>query len=171
MENGQNKILAEQLKSANKELILDTIKSLRHDGNDEVLEILTQIYLNQTNNEISQAIYRFFCDLKNQPSAETVIRLIKNPEYHQAKKMLVSSCWQSRLNYIVYLETFIAMVFSEPFELAFEAFTVVENMEARVSEQRKKELLAFVDANMDNCIDDNLVLADDLKGIIQLYPE
>jgi hypothetical protein len=171
MENGQKKILAEQLKSANKELILDTIKSLRHDGNDEVLEILTQIYLNQTNNEISEAIYRFFCDLKNQTSAETVIQLIKNPEYHQAKKMLVSSCWQSRLNYILYLETFIAMVFNEPFELAFEAFTVVENMEARVSEQRKNELLAFVDANMDNCIDDNLVLADDLKGIIRLYPE
>ncbi|MGE4290002.1 MAG: hypothetical protein AB7E36_15060 [Salinivirgaceae bacterium] len=171
MENKQNKILAEQLKSANKELILDTIKSLRHEGNDEVLELLTQMYLNQTNNEISEAIYRFFCDLKNQHSAETVMQLIKNPEYHQAKKMLVSSCWQSRLNYIVYLETFIAMVFNEPFELAFEAFTVVENMEARVSEQRKNELLAFVDANMDNCIDDNLVLADDLKGIIRLYPE
>jgi hypothetical protein len=171
MEKEQNKILSEQLKSANKELIIETIKSLRNEGNDEVLEILIQVYLNQKDLEINEAIYRFFCDLKNQPSAETVIRLIKNPEYHQAKKMLVSSCWQSRLNYIIYMETFIAMVFNEPFELAFEAFTVVENMEARVSEQRKNELLAFVDANMDNCIDDNLVLADDLKGIIRLYPE
>lgn len=171
MEKAQNKVLAEQLKSANKELILDTIKSLRNDGNNEVLELLTQIYLNQTDNEISQAIYRFFCDLKNQPSTEKVMQLIKNQEYHEARKMLVSSCWQSRLNYITYLETFISMVLREPFELAFEAFTVVENMEARISEQRKNELLAFVDANMDDCLGDNLVLADDLKGIIRLYPE
>lgn len=169
MENNQNKELFKHLQSADKNQVLDAIKALRDEGKDSILELLTKIYLNNTDKEIESAIYKIFCDLKNQHSAESIIELIKNPEYRAARKMLVSSCWQSRLNYIIHLETFIDLVITEPFEIAFEAFTVIENLDTRVSEERKNELVAFVDANLDKCLDDNQVLADDLKSIIRQY--
>jgi hypothetical protein len=171
MENKQNTELFKHLQSADKAEVLNAIKALRDGGKDSILELLTKIYLNNTDKEIEVAIYKIFCDLKNQESAATVIELINDTALNKARKMLISSCWQSRLNYILHLETFIDLVLTQPFEIAFEAFTVIENLETRVSANRKNELMAFIDAHMDECLDDNLVLADDLKGIIRQYEE
>ena len=60
---------------------------------------------------------------------------------------------------------------TEPFEIAFEAFTVVENIECRVSEGRKKELKDFISSKLDVCREGNLVLADDLISIVEQYEE
>jgi len=171
MEKAKNPQFSQLLKNSDNAKILEAIGELREEGTDQVLEILAQLFIDNPDSEIRSAITQFFCDLKNQSSAETVIALINNKHLHKAKQMLVSSCWQTRLNYILYLETFIDLVMTEPFEIAFEAFTVVENIECRVSEGRKKELTDFISSKLDACRESNLVLADDLISIVEQYEE
>jgi len=171
MENQKKEDLAQLLDKTDNTSILNAIAILRDEGNDQLLELVIQIYISNSDREVRTAIFQLICDLKNQKSAEFVMAFINNPELASAKQMLVSSCWQSRLNYIQYFELFIQMVFVEPFEIAFEAFTVIENMEDRVSESRKKELINYIDSHLSECRIENQVLADDLVSIIKQYEE
>ncbi len=171
MENQKKENLAKLLETKDNTSILNAIAILRDEGNDQLLELLVKIYISNTYREVRTAIFQLICDLKNQKSAEFVVSFINDPELSAAKQMLVSSCWQSRLNYIQYFELFIQMVFVEPFEIAFEAFTVIENMEDRVSELRKKELIHYIDSHLSECRIENQVLADDLAAIIKQYEE
>lgn len=171
MENSKNSNILQQFQEAHSAKIISIINELREEGSDQVLEILAKYYLSTSDAEVRNAISRFFCDLQNQSSAAVIVELINNQDYQGAKQMLVSSCWQTRINYILYLETFIELVFNEPFEIAFEAFTVIENIDSRVSEGRKNELIAFIESRIDSCRDENLVLADDIAAIVRQYEE
>ena len=143
MEQKSKEEISKLLNNPDNSIVLNTINELRDQGNDNLLEILCQIYIDNEDREIRTSIFQLFCDLKSQKSTEYVMQLIQNANYKVAKQMLISSCWQSRLNYSNFLEIFILMVITESFEISFEAFTVIENLDVPLEEKRKNELIRY----------------------------
>jgi len=171
MDTNKKSLLIKQLQSSDANLVKETIQQLRFEGNNEMLLPLANLYANSQNNEIKQELYSLFSDLKNQASAEYIISFLKLKELESIKEPLLSTCWQSRIDYSAFLEYFIDLVCHEPFSIAFEAFTVIENLESKVTVERKNELLAYIKSVIKSSDAKNKVLVDDLISIIEQYDE
>jgi len=169
MTESKKKSVRELLFSKDQKTVTKTINKLRETGKDTDLNTLVELYGKSEAEEIKQLIYKFLCDLKSQASAAVVVGLIQTTTDKQTLKMLASTCWQSRLNYIDNFELFIDLIIHEPFEISFEAFTLLENFEEKTTEIRKTELTVYVKSNIKDCKEDNLPLAVDLVQIIENY--
>lgn len=169
--------MAEKKKQSNKELLFskdadtvrDTISTLRESGSDKDLHILCELYTKTKSENIKKDIYSFFCDLRNQQSTDTVVRLIKTVDDNATLKMLSASTWESRLNYIGHFELFIDLIIHEGFEIAFEAFTLLESFEEKTTDARKESLIKYVKDNIGKCHEENKAFAIELVKIIESY--
>ena len=159
----------ENIFSKKDDIVIKAIETIREAGNIKDLENLAKKYSETDSEEIKTLIFNVFADLKIQEAANTVVDLIKSVGDADTVKMLVSSCWQSRLDYADYFETFIDLVISAPFEISFDAFTVLENFENKIQEERKAELIDYVKSNIAKSTDDNKTFATELINIIEKY--
>lgn len=157
------------LKSENEKLVVKAIDDLRKEGENELLYNLISLYQHSDNKNIKDKVAALFCDLKNQESAPYVVDIIEDDSFSESKPMLVSSCWQSRLDYADYLEVFIKLTITAPFLVAFEAFTVIENIESKVTRERKSELIDYTKSLLHNVPEENLSLAGEIPQLIEQF--
>jgi hypothetical protein len=169
MTENKDQVIRKLLLSANEEIVIKTLNELREKGKDNDLNTLAEVYMASESVEVKKLISQFFCDLQLQSSTDAMVRLIKTITDKPTLKMLAASCWQSRLNYSAFFELFIDLVIHESFEISFEAFTLIESFEETITEDRKKELMAYVNKNIKSCKEENLVFAGDLVKIIENY--
>jgi hypothetical protein len=135
IEDKSKKILSD-LKSTDIEFVIETIGQIKESGNSIILMALIDLLHDSPQNiEIKKAILDLLAELKDIASIPTLISAIKNEKYINERKELVASCWQNGLNYNEYLPLFIDLIISEDFLVAFEAFTVIENMYGIVPEE------------------------------------
>lgn len=170
MDENKEKEISTKLQSKVEKSINEAILAIREDGNPKLLTELFGIY-EQSSSAIKTKITDVFNDLKDQKIAHTIIDLLQSTTSTDSKKMLLSACWQSRLDYIDYLETFIDTIMTEDFEMSFEAFTVIENLESKVLKERKDQLIQYTEDKLSECKPDNQVLSHDIIGIIEQYEE
>jgi hypothetical protein len=165
------KELIGQLKSNNEKQVLDALEQFKEDGQASLLQIIVDLYAHSDHKTVREKAFGLLCDLKIQQVDETIVELIKQQEDIEIKKNLIASCWQSRINYIAYLEYFIDLVIDAEFEVAFEAFTVIENIDGKVSFERKQQLISYTEDILQDALEQNAVLAADIPGIIDQYEE
>jgi hypothetical protein len=128
-DNRAIKLIAEKLNSENSDEVLFTINQIRNSGDPEILFFLIDLLKRTKNIQVSSAIVGLLMDLKNQAAVEEIISALKNEDLHDIRKTLLTSCWQSGLNYSKYLDFFVELFIVNDFEIAFEALTIIENIE------------------------------------------
>ncbi len=170
MDKNQEKELIVKIKNKGHIGVDEAIKTIREEGGINALEALIEVYPALSADKKDQ-ISLLFNDLREKDCIPLMVKHIKSNKDAEIRKMLLTACWQCRLNFIQQLEAFILVVLSEPFEFAFEAFTVVENLDARVSVGRKQELISFTKEHITKCKEDNIALAHGIVGIIENYEE
>lgn len=131
----KKKLLLEELRSKDLVTVLNAVSNLRKQGDSADLNDIIELLHTSNNSEIKEAVSSFLCDLKEQNSVINIINAIKNIKYKNELEVLVSSCWQSGLDYSAYLAFFTDLVINEKYIVAVEAFTVIENMPSDFSEE------------------------------------
>ena len=121
------KILSD-LKSVDSEFVIETISQIKESGNSTILLALIELLHQTSDDEIKKSILALLAELKDKSSVPILFSAITNPEYENERRELVASCWQNGLGYNEYLPLFIDLIIREDFLIAFEAFTVIENM-------------------------------------------
>ena len=134
IEDKSKKILSD-LKSADIEFVVETIGQIRESGNHVILLALIDLLHDTPYTEIKKAILELLSEIKDKTSIPALISAIKNDKYLIERKELVASCWQNGLGYNEYLTLFIDLVINSDFLVAFEAFTVIENMYGIIPEE------------------------------------
>ena len=134
IEDKSKKILSD-LKSEDIEFVVETIGQIRESGNNVILLALIDLLHDTPYSEIKKAILELLSEIKDKASIPTLISAIKNDKYLNERKELVASCWQNGLGYNEYLPLFIDLVIDSDFLIAFEAFTVIENMYGIIPEE------------------------------------
>lgn len=129
MEKKPDARLITLLQSGNEKNILHTIQMLRVSGNPDYLPFLFPLLLSTSEESVRKAILELLNDLKQQKAAPLLIKTIEDPEYATVKKELIISCWQSGLDFSDRLSFFADLVVDNDFDIAFEAFTVIDSME------------------------------------------
>lgn len=167
----KSKEILSNLKSADPEFILEIIDKIRESGNRFIMAGLIDLLHETDLQEIKKSVLNLLSELKNKESVPVFIEAIQNEKYAGERKDLVACCWQNGLTYNEYLTVFIDLVIHEEFQIAFEAFTVIENMFGRVEDEIiDKEIVKVTDA-LKNATEQKAYLLNGLLAIIHDIPE
>ncbi len=169
--DAKSKEILSNLKSADPEIILETIDKVRESGNSFILAGLIDLLHNTDLPEVKKSVLNLLSELKNKESVPAFIAAIKDEKYTAERKDLIACCWQNGLTYNEYLPLFIDLVINEEFMIAFEAFTVIENMVGKVEDEIiDKEIIKVKDA-LKNATEQKTYLLNGLLAIIRDIPE
>ncbi len=159
--------LKSAIKSGNQELIDHALDEIKNKGDASYIAPLVAFLHQELPDEIQQRVYQIFNELKHESAVDPLVSELQNEQDPDILERLVAACWQNGLNYSKHLPFFVQLVVDQEFQIAFEAFTVVENMYGRIERDVEERVM--------DKIGENLLKADDkkqylLKGLLEIIP-
>ena len=124
-----NKKIITSLKSEDEQENLSGLSNLRTSGNAGYMPYLIEIYRETEHESVNNEAFSILCELKQQDIVPYLIDAIVGNENSGIRKKLIEVCWQNGLKYTQYLPLFVDLVIQEDDLTAFEALTVIENLE------------------------------------------
>lgn len=134
------------IEASSDEAIIGLLAELRETGEDYMLPTILNLLFSARSEKLKNEVVNFLVDLKNKSSIDTIVEAIKQNKRSKDIHLLVSVCWQSRLDFTPYIDTFIDIMEHGNYQACLEAFTVIENMTESLSEEQLNELKAKIKA-------------------------
>jgi len=126
----EDKQLLAGLAKANEQQANELLQQVRQQGSVALMPELIDLMMQTEYPSVKDAIQKILNDVKRMDAVPVLMQALQNPKYKTLRKSLLTACWQNGLDYSDYIGDFVALAIEEPFDIAFEAFTVVENLEA-----------------------------------------
>lgn len=137
--------------------ITTALDSLQVYGDDSIIEPLIQS-LDHIQDEKSIAeIIEFLSSLKSSTAVEKVIEIVFDPAYAAHQVRILSTIWNSPLDYSKYLSDFVSLAVKGNFMATLECLTIIENLEG-----------PFTEASI---LESQLLLKDYLEGTYAKDPQ
>jgi hypothetical protein len=163
--------LLKKLDSKEPKDIITAIKSLKVSGDKTVIEPLVRLYSTTKNNAIKNEISDLLNTLKSTESPQEVVKCLSNLKYDSARTMLLSSIWNSNLDYTLYLDEIVKAAIRGDMMDAMECLTIIENMEGTLDEQKIMDPLIDLKSYLVENMDDNSQKNQLLKEVAQILTE
>jgi hypothetical protein len=145
-----------------------SIKSLRDESPFRgAIGLFVAFYNESDNSSVKRIIKEFLNDLKDQSSCEEVIAEIKKELKPETLRMLVSSCWQSGLNYSGYSSDFADLFLSGDYMTAIECFTVIESSVQNLTGPEKDSIIKKIREGSSDGIGEKTALALELISVLE----
>jgi predicted DNA-binding protein len=161
------KELVKLLKNDNTLVITEAIELLRVEKPFEgAIGLLTAFYDRTDDYTVKKAIAGFLNDLKDQSACEEVIKEIRKQWKADTISMLVSSCWQSGLNYSDFSLDLAKVFLKGDYVTAIECLTVIEESVHEISRKQKDEVIKLIEENPFSPINEKNTLTFELKSIL-----
>lgn len=162
------KELTEIFNKDNNILITDTIGLLLEEQSFEgVIGLLTSLYDKTNDFLIRKTIEGFMNDLKDQSASNEVIKEIRKQWKPDTISMLVSSCWQSGLDYSEYSPDLARIFIQGDYVTAIECLTVIEESISELSRVRKDEIIKIIKESPVSPINEKKALTLELISILE----
>ena len=162
------KELAEILRRGNSLIITETIKSLRDEEPFEgAIGLLAEFYNDTSDRSGLRIVEDFLNDLKDKSVRTEVIAEIRKPWNSNTITMLVSSCWQSGLDYSGYMADMAKIFLEGDYATAIECMTVIEESLRHSSRKRKDEIIRIVKESPLSGMNDKAILTRELISILE----
>lgn len=140
------KELAEILIKENNLVISDAIEQLRLEIPFEgAIGLLTACYDKTNDTSIKRTISGFLNDLKDQAASGEIINEIRKKWKPDTISMLVSSCWQSGLNFSEYSTDLAKVFLTGDYVTAIECLTVIEETVNDLSIEQRNEVIKLIE--------------------------
>jgi hypothetical protein len=148
-------------------LVTEAIEQLREEQPFEgAIGLLTSYYNNNDDNSIRKTIGEFMNDLKDQAITAEIINEIRKKWNPSTISMLISSCWQSGLDYSEYC-TDLANVFIEgDYVTALECLTVIEESAQGLTRKKKDAIIKIIDERPVSMLKEKAELKLELLSIL-----
>jgi hypothetical protein len=161
------KELSEILNKDNNIVITKAIELLRQEKPFEgAIELLTAFYDKTSDFAVRKSIAGFMNDLKDQTACEEVIIEIRKTWQSDTTSMLVSSCWQSGLNYSGYSTDLARIFLIGDYVTAIECLTVIEESVHELSKEGKNEIIKLLEEGTPSANDEKKALILELFSIL-----
>lgn len=157
------------LRSGNSVAILDTIDEIRSTGKTTILPEIFELLLDTEDDEVMEACTGLLNDLKTEEGASYVVAALKNPRYRPVRQILVSSCWQSGLDYHDHAQLFAKIVLKDDYATAIEAFTVIENSLGDLDDDEIVKLTSVLKEGVTTVSDNKKGLIRELLSVIRNF--
>ena len=162
------KELADVLSKDNNIVINEAIELLRQEKPFEgAISLLTAFYDKTDDFSVRKSIAGFMNDLKDQSATKEVIEQIRKKWKSGTISMLVSSCWQSGLNYSEYSIDLVRIFLEGDYVTAIECLTVIEESAHELSVSGKKEIIKILEESPVTQITEKQTLTLELISILE----
>jgi hypothetical protein len=162
------KELAGILNSDSNIAITEAIELLRRERPFKgAIGLLTAFYDRTDDFSIRKTIEGFMNDLKEQSVCEEVIGEIRKKWKPDTISMLVSSCWQSGLNYSDYSPDLIRVFLAGDYVTAVECLTVIEESVNEMTRPEKDEIIKMLEESPVSGINEKDALMLELMSILE----
>ncbi|SRR6056297_139218 len=132
------------LRSGNVQAIKSALEQMRATGTPEILPEIFKLMIKEPEETVYNESVKLLNDLKYQDAANVIMDAIENKQYSAIRKDLVSSCWQNRLDFHEYIETFVHIAIMEQYEIALESYSVIEDAVPEVSDKLKTRCIQTI---------------------------
>lgn len=161
------KELAEILTTKNNLVITDAIEQLRIEIPFEgAICLLTSYYDKTDDSLIKRTISGFLNDLKDQAASEEIIKEIRKTWKPDTISMLVSSCWQSGLNFAEYSADLAKVFLTGDYVTAIECLTVIEENVNELNTEQKNEVIKLIEETPFSTVNEKTTLTHELLTIL-----
>jgi hypothetical protein len=148
-------------------LISEAIGLLRDEQSFEgAIGLLTSLYNKTDDFQLRKVIEGFMNDLKDQSASLEIINEIRKPWKDDTISMLVSSCWQSGLNYSDYALDLARVFLKGDYVTAVECLTVIEESVHELSKERKDEIIRIIEESPAAGVNEKTALTLELISIL-----
>lgn len=164
--NTDNSIIGD-LFSANETIVLETLKEISFNGKTHYIPVMIELLHSTNSSEVKNSIIKILSELKLTNAVPVLIDAIKDPKFKNEQEILVRICWENGLNFSPYLSTFVDLAIHGDYMTSFEAITVIENSDGKISEEEVQLLTSTIERSMDKIGAERKVL---LTNIINFLP-
>jgi hypothetical protein len=112
-----------------------------------VVKLMASVYNSTDSAGIKKSVKEFMIDLKDGSVIPEVIDAIKENWKSETLVMLVSSCWQSGLDYSSYGPDFTDLFIISDYPVALECFTVIEESLPDISRGDREKMVLTLESN------------------------
>lgn len=161
------KELSARLSNENDLIVAEAVEMLREEEPFEgAVGLLALCYDKNEATLVKKAIQTFMNDLKDNSVRPEVIAEIKKEREPGTLNMLVSSLWQSGLDYSGFARDITAVFLRSDFGTAIECYTVLEESIHSMSRKQKDDIIKLIKDNPFRESDDKKALEDDLLALL-----
>lgn len=138
----------ETLNSKDEKMVLSKLRELKVSGNDKILPYILDLLETNHSEDIIQEVLNIIRDLRDQKCAPIIIEYINNNKVGDHIGDVLASCWQSRIDYHAHLNTFANCFIQGDYQTSLEAFTVIEEMLWKSTEEQIQSCRKVLDNNI-----------------------
>ena len=131
--------LLNELSNTNVSKVKLSLEALKLYGEPSMLPIIIKELSLDAPSEKNTAIIEFLSCLKDAKARETMIELVQSEEYGAYRQIILSTLWNSPLDYTEYLEIFVDIAIKGDFMITLECLTIIENLDGPFSEKSVME--------------------------------
>lgn len=159
--------LALLLKKDDEAVITDAIELLREEEPfSGVIGLLADCYDRNKDAGVARSIENFMNDIKTPSLQKEIIDEIKKERKPATRGMLVSSCWQSGLDYSDYLTDIATVFINCDYRVAIECITLIAESEG-ISSKTKDQIMKIIDQNPFDPADVRFPLTEELRAALR----
>jgi hypothetical protein len=116
------------LRSKNDKQIIAKLRELKEIGNVNIFPFILELLESSNSADIIEEVLGIIRDLRDQRCVPVIVEYIEKNKTGVHLGGVISSCWQSRLDFHAYLNSFATPFIYGDYQTALEAFTVIEEM-------------------------------------------
>lgn len=162
------KELEVSLHRTNKLAVIETIKELRNEEPFEgAVSLLASLFNDSDDQAIKRTISDFCNDLKDQGVRTEIIAEIRKPLKQETIGMLVSSCWQSGLDYSEYLSDLASVFLSGNYATAIECMTVIDESAEKCPRENRNKIIRMIEESPLSGLNEKSALTLELISILE----
>jgi len=141
------------VKSNNTAIVKTAFEGLKIVGEPSILLPIILELNTKNHTEKNALILEFLACLKDRKARSVMMDLIQQTELKEYQQLLLSTIWNSPLDYTDYLEVFVDLALKGDFIITLECLTIIENLDGPFSEKSVMEaqvlLGAYAESNPD----------------------
>jgi len=141
------------VKSSNTAIVKTAFEGLKIVGEPSILHPIILELNTKNHTEKNALILEFLACLKDRKARSVMMDLIQQTELKEYQQLLLSTIWNSPLDYTDYLEIFVDLALKGDFIITLECLTIIENLDGPFSEKSVMEaqvlLGAYAESNPD----------------------
>jgi hypothetical protein len=131
------------LKSDSQAKILGALKLLETIGDKTVLPALIDV-LRKKEVIVSKAILELIANIQDQEITEDLVEAIRNEKEANIRQQLLTTIWNSKLDFSAYLAEFVSLASEGDFLQALECLTILENLSGPFEEHQLLEAQLYL---------------------------
>jgi hypothetical protein len=143
------------VKSSNTAVVKTAFEGLKIVGEPSILLPIILELNTKNHTEKNALILEFLACLKDSKARSIMMDLIQQTDLKEYQQLLLSTIWNSPLDYTDYLEVFVDLALKGDFIITLECLTIIENLDGPFSEKSVMEAQVLLGAYAESIPDKN----------------